>query len=192
MCAAQIDRIVFRCEENKLLTQRDMANMTRELGNRMQDECQLANFVAISIDLFQLIEPPKPLFGNDVEDKLPAIIEDIANAGRCLGFGCDTAAMFHLMRVMEAGVQKFGDKLGVVLTDEKTWQTILDQINPKIKALGKDPLAKRYSSIATHLYHVKLAWRNETMHPKATYTEDEAKVVFAAVRSFMIDLVTAL
>jgi hypothetical protein len=59
------------------------------------------------------------LFGTEVEDKLPNVIEDIAEAGKCLGLRRPTAAVFHLMRIMEVGVQKFGDKLGVMLTEEK-------------------------------------------------------------------------
>ena len=39
------------------------------------------------------------------------------------------------MRVMETGVQEFGNKLGVSLVNEKNWQNILDEINKRIKAL---------------------------------------------------------
>ena len=45
--------------------------------------------------------------------------EDIAEAGKCLGVGRPTASVFHLMRVMEIGVPRFGDVLGVKLADEK-------------------------------------------------------------------------
>ena len=96
------------------------------------------------------------------------------------------------MRVMEIGVQKFGEKLGVTLTEDKTWQTILDQLNAPIKKLGKDASAKTYAAIAAHLYNVKLAWRNETMHPKGTYTEEEASLIFTAVRGYMGELVAVL
>ena len=37
-----------------------------------------------------------------------------------------------------------------------------------------------YSAIHANLYHVKIAWRNETMHPKATYDEGEALNVINA------------
>ena len=78
------------------------------------------------------------------------------------------------------------------MTDEKVWQVILDGVNARIKALGRAPEAKEYASISAHLYNVKLAWRNEAMHPKATYTPEEAEGIFRAVRSFMIDLVGVL
>jgi len=158
----------------------------------MVDECSLSHFLALTEDEYALLEPAASLFGTRVEDKLPQVSEDIAEAGKCLGLRRPTASVFHLMRVMEVGVQKFGEKLGVTLADEKVWQVILDQINVHIKTLGKGQKAKDYAAIAAYLYHVKLAWRNETMHPKATYTPEEADNIFRAVRSFMTDLVGVL
>ena len=49
-----------------------------------------------------------------------------------------------------------------------------------------------WSNVHSHLYHVKQTWRNDTMHPKTTYTETEAAAVFDAVRSFMVELVPML
>jgi hypothetical protein len=190
MCAAQIDRIVVACHSDQVLSAARMAMMVHELGNRLQDECSLTHFLTITNDDFSMINPEQPLYSALVEDKMPNVIEDIAEAGKCLGFGRATASVFHLMRVMEAGVQKFGEALGVALVHEKVWQVILDQINKEIKKRGKG--GQRYASISAHLYNVKLAWRNEAMHPKATYTDEEARGIFNAVRNFMIDLAGVL
>jgi hypothetical protein len=66
------------------------------------------------------------------------------------------------MRVMETGVQVFGDRLGVELTTEKNWHDILEAVNKAIKALDqKDLVTKAYAGISSNLYNVKLAWRNE-------------------------------
>jgi hypothetical protein len=119
--------------------------------------------------------------------------EDIDEAGKCLALNRCTAAVFHLMRVVEIGVQKFGDKLGIALTSEKNWQCILDEINKSIKGMDhKLPQTKAYAATAAHLYNVKIAWRNEVMHPKQTYTAEEARVLFAAVGTFMRDLTSML
>jgi hypothetical protein len=100
-----------------------------------------------------------------------------------------TASVFHLMRIMEIGVRRFGDVLGVQLPDDKNWQNILDEINKAIKALDqKAPLTKKYAGASAHLYNVKLASRNEVMHPKQTYTPDEARRVFDATDAFIRDL----
>lgn len=93
------------------------------------------------------------------------------------------------MRVMEAGVQEFGNRLGVKVEGEN-WQTILDRVNKVIKDMKPrdDPLAKVYAEAAAHLYNVKVAWRNEVMHPKETYTEEEAESIFRNVKTFISDL----
>jgi hypothetical protein len=107
--------------------------------------------------------------------------------------GRPTASVFHLMRVMERGLQQFGKTIGVLFADDKNWQNILDEINKKIKAMDhKLPETKNYAALASYLYNVKIAWRNEVMHPKQTYTLDEAKKIFDCVDVFLRELATIL
>jgi len=153
----------------------------------------LLYFLHLTKDERDLFEPTTPLFGSKVEEKLGEVSFDIAESGKCLAIERSTASVFHLMRIMEVGVQKFGDKLGISLTEEKVWQVILDGVNKHIKTLPqKHELTKRYASVSAHLYNVKLAWRNETMHPNAIYDHEQALGIFSAVRRFMIDLVGVL
>jgi len=104
------------------------------------------------------------LFTKEVNAKFPSIQFDRVEAGNCYAMGRATACVFHLMRVMEVGVQKLGTKLGVPLTHEKNWQDILNQINAPIAKLPpKSPSTKQIAEAASNLYLVKLAWRNEVM-----------------------------
>lgn len=130
------------------------------------------------------------LLGSTVLRSFPQLAGDIDEAGKCLGGGRFTAAVFHLMRVMETGVQEFGKTLGVELAGEMVWQKILNQVNSEISERDhKDPKTVTLASTSANLYAVKLAWRNEVMHPKATYTEDEATRVMEATKAYMTDLV---
>ena len=87
---------------------------------------------------------------------------------------------------MEIAVQRLGATLGIALTQEKNWQNILDEINKAIKVLPpKDTRTIALSQAAGHLYNVKVAWRNPTMHPKIIYTLEEAADLIAAVKGFM-------
>ena len=107
--------------------------------------------------------------------------------------GAVHACVFHLMRVMETATQQLGAKLGVSLTKEKNWQPILDEVNKAIRKLyQKDPSTKKYAAVAALLENVKLAWRNEVMHPKEIYTEEDAKRIFSAVRSFLDKLASLI
>jgi hypothetical protein len=188
----QANRVAAIMEASATVSQGDISSMCADLASRMEDEISQRHFLSFSDREMTFYEPSRPLFGEEVDDKLPQAIEDVSEAAKCFALGRYTASVFHLMRVMETGVQKFGEKLGVQLTDQKVWQVILDGTNAEIKKLGKAAHAKKYASISAHLYNVKLAWRNEAMHPKATYTAEEAEVIFAAVRGFMIDLVGVL
>jgi hypothetical protein len=157
-----------------------------DLIGRIRDEINERRFLVIEARNRPFYEPQEPLFGLEAEDKFPQMSEDISEAGKCLALARPTACVFHLMRVMERGVHAFGDKLGVPLASELNWQNILDQINKRVRTL--DPKAaetKTYAEAASHLYNVKLAWRNEVMHPKQTYTADDAETIFRSVRSFV-------
>ncbi len=56
-----------------------------------------------------------PLFGKLVEASFPSAIFDIRSAGTCLATGHSTAAVFHLMRAMEAGLAVLGKRFRVSL-----------------------------------------------------------------------------
>jgi hypothetical protein len=151
-------------------------------------------------NLFMVIAPEraefyaKPqLFGEAVNARFSRSQYDIEESGNCYAAGRGTACAFHLMRVMEIALQEFGTALGITLTNEKEWQNILDQVNKAIKPLpGKDARTIALSQAAAHLYHVKIAWRNPTMHPKITYTLEEAADLIFTVKAFMCELVQVI
>lgn len=151
-------------------------------------------------NLFMFIAPDraafyaKPqLFGEAVNKKFSSCQYDIEEAGNCYAAGRGTACAFHLMRVMEVAVQEFGTSLGIALTTEKNWQIILDGINKAIRALpAKDQRTIALSQAAGHLYNVKVAWRNPTMHPKITCTLEEAADLISTVKAFMNELVQVI
>ena len=135
----------------------------------------------------------KELFGAAVNSRFPTIQYDMVEAANCFALGRGTACVFHLMRIMEVGVQEFGKKLGVTFADQKNWQNILDEINKAIKVLpAKAAGTVEMSQAAANLYSVKLAWRNEVMHPNDTYTLEEAENLIRLVKTFMGNLETII
>lgn len=133
------------------------------------------------------------LLGEDVLAKFPQLGQDIDEAGKCFGSGRYTATVFHLMRVMEVGVQEFGKALGVSLLDatncEKSWNQILEQSDKAIKAIPKPtPGRAERAEVSALLGAVRIAWRNEVMHPRATYTAEEAERILNATKAFMSEL----
>jgi hypothetical protein len=164
-----------------------------DLQYRIVDDLGDHFFLSITKEHVGHYQQSVPLFGAIVETVFPQMSEDISEAGKCLALGRSTAAVFHLMRVMELAVQAFGTKLGVSLVGEKYWHSILEQVDKAIKGMDqRAPETKGYAGISAHLYNVKLAWRNEVMHPKQTYTEDEAEKVFNATKAFVGELAAVL
>lgn len=157
------------------------------LQGRIADEMGMQLFLHIPSDRAAYYDQ-RELFGKEVNDAFPETQFDIVEAGNCYAAGRGTACVFHLMRIMEIGTQRLGSKLGVTLVHEKNWQNILDEINKAIKALPKGPGTVEMAQASANLYAVKLAWRNEVMHPKETYTLEEAENLVKQVRIFMQQL----
>jgi len=93
---------------------------------------------------------------------------------------------------MEYAVQRIGISVtGVPTIKDENWKNIVDLIRKEIKIRfpkEKDEERIRWESILGYLETVKVAWRNPTMHPKQTYTEEEAESIIGAVKALMREL----
>lgn len=175
--------------KNKTLASLDLAG---DLARRIHDELELRYFLALSPSERDLYEQKLSLFGDKVEFILSPASEDISEAGKCLALGRYTATVFHLMRAMEIAVKSLGVKLNVTVIDKDNidleWGKILANLSTPIQAMPKGEEKEAWSAAQSFLVYVKIAWRNPTMHPKQTYTEEEAKSIFSAVRAFICDI----
>jgi len=177
----------------ELKTSKELKALIDELKNRLRDELTQSHFMHIPNRNVEYYQSGLP-FGKEATRKFPKATEDIDEAAKCFAVGRNTVCVFHLMRVMELGVQSLGKKLGISKPTEKEWQAILNDVNGAIKKLSNPPTpitAKQkkarngYAQAAVYLENVKNAWRNDVMHPKATYTNEEAEEVFRTVKVYM-------
>ena len=193
-----IDRVEKELAEQTNVTCRQMGEAYRELGRRIQDELSSIKFLYIppsrvayyeqktesDAAQYQLLSPKgKKKFANSIEDS--------EEAAKCIALGRYTASVFHLMRVMERGVRRLGRKLKITIpVEEKDWGAISSHINGALKRLpnstpSEKRIHSRYAKAAVYLDNVREAWRNPTMHPKETYTEEEAENAFRFVKQYM-------
>lgn len=131
----------------------------------------------------------------------PSAIYDTNEAAWSLALDRSTAAVFHLMRILEIGLGCLGKVFGVSLA-HTNWAPALDQIESKIREMHKDPVWKAlpdckeqqefYAQAASNFGILKDAWRNYTMHVRAKYTEDEAEQIFVTVKALMSKLAERL
>jgi hypothetical protein len=133
----------------------------------------------------------KQPFGPSVAKHFSEAAFDLESAMRALAFNMPTATVFHLMRAMESAVSLMAKALGVTNT-EIEWGKILGPMDEKIRLMAPGPEKKKWSEARADLWHVKECWRNETMHPRRYYTQEQAEEICRAVKTFMVHLASLL
>jgi hypothetical protein len=200
----RIDRINMATRSWQIMTLSEVVRQMQSLLEAYDDDTQFLYLYAYPKDKMQLY------MGRSVQweaalAKLPAIATDMERALDLYALGHNLGCVFHLMRVMEIGVQRLGRRLGVAPTklsatklSDLSWHQILNELNPKLRALPQDTVSRKakveqFSAIQSYLYGVKDAWRNPTMHPRKTgYSDLETLNIINHVRSFMNELASAL
>lgn len=139
-------------------------------------------------------EPNIPLFGESVGEAFPSISYEINEAGKCQALSRWTACVMHLMRALEIGFRAMAKHYGVDPVND--WNTILDQVQLKLKAVSTKNEGKQEeqwaSEVETHFHFLKKAYRNHAMHPLARYGEEDAIEIFDNTGSFFRQLATRL
>lgn len=189
----RLDAIRVGVHRNDAFSVKTLSGGITHLILRLGDELSSEFFVHVQRSDLEFYGK-KELFGPLVSKHFPNSASDIEAAGNCLALEQPTACVFHLMRVMEKGTQALGKKLKVQINPEiETWNKILDHVDKQIRSLPTATTKQKakkasFAGVSSYLHQAKIAWRNEVMHPKATYTQGEARDVFAASRTFMIHL----
>jgi hypothetical protein len=200
-----ISRIVNGWEYNK----RDLSAIATELRHAREsigDELQKRMFIMVDKG-----RAPCPgsteLLGYEVVKAFPHAIEDIMEASNCLIADCNTAAVFHLMRIVEWGLRALCVDLGLRRATKRTksgkkkftpisytdWETMLNQLQEKVdKKIEKMARGQRkqaaqefYYPVLQDIRGIRDAWRNHVMHTRATYIREEADAVLAHVKRLM-------
>jgi len=131
------------------------------------------------------------LFGPEVSGAFGACIGEIRDAGNCYALEQDEAAVFHLMRILERGLDALATRFGVDFS-HTNWHNVIEQVEKHIRNMGPSfgsdwkEQQRFYSQVAIHFMFLKEAWRNHVMHVRdVPYDEGRALSVFGHVREFM-------
>jgi hypothetical protein len=171
-----------------------LCRMMEELGQRLVDELEDKISLQIEAKHADLFENPKA-FGEAVFNAFPSANEDIFEASTCLALDRGTACVMHLSRVVEVGLRMTADNLG--LPKRHDWGKHLDDIEKELarryKASGKRTAEEEFlSQSAIHIGHIKVAWRNPSMHVDKQYAPTHAENIFHEISLFMQHLATQL
>lgn len=197
----KIDRLRRLFEPDEQLTISQAEVLLKELQNDIVVELSEPRFLMISKDRQSLYQQQETAFGQKVIDRFPETTFDIGAAARCLALDEWTAAVFHLMRVLELGLRSIAAMVGIPSSanvDLQNWQNIIEQVEKKIRdieqqqrSFEKVEALRFYSEAAAQFRYFKDAWRNHVSHARAKYDEQEAFNVWNHVRSFMQQLAEA-
>src|SRR2546423_3799871 len=94
-------------------TFKELGEVVADINRRMHDELEGNLFLHIPFAKAKLYDPTEPLFGESVAKSFPSASDDVAESGKCIATDRGTAAVFHLMRVMEAGLKSLAKQLGI-------------------------------------------------------------------------------
>jgi hypothetical protein len=96
---------------------------------------------------------------------------------------------------METALRRLAQRLHVTINPKDTWGMILKNMDQGIQALPErnerqKKKKSKWAECRTNLFHVKLAWRDDLMHGKATYDAKQARDIMERVKAFMQHLAT--
>lgn len=117
---------------------------------------------------------------------------DLKEAVKCMALGRYTACVFHLVRPMETATRKVAKQMEVSIEYKDNsgflhWGVIANNIRDKLEKLRQSDQKEyeKWLRVNGMLEFVRVAWRNEVMHPRSSYGENEAREVFDAVKAFL-------
>jgi hypothetical protein len=181
----------------------------RHTANAMRDELEKRTFITVEPRFTDFIDNDC-LMGTEVLLSFKDAAPDIVDAGNCIAADCGTAAVFHLMRVVEWGLRALCIDLGLIRAKRRhksgkvqyvsisftDWETMLNQLHGKveqrIEKLKRGPLKQKqqelYFPILQEIKAIRDAWRNHVMHTRAQYSVDDAVIVLGHVGRIMASL----
>ena len=184
-------RFIWRLERKR--TFGEISHDIEELKNRIFDEMKGQLFLFVPRLQAEFYEPLDG-FGAKISSAFPSIWCDVREAYTCYALDRPTAAVFHLMRVLEVALVSFGTVFGFSFS-HTNWGPAIEQLETKIRGMGNDPAWKSrpdlkeqqefYSQAVNYLAVTKDAWRNYTAHARGTFEPTQAKVMLDNVKLFM-------
>jgi hypothetical protein len=172
----------------------------RQLEERVNDEIDFNLYLVIPRAKAAYYEQPA-LFGDEVAKNFFTASYDIQEAGNCFATARNTACVMHLMRALEVALDAIGLGVGVpntVVEAQNSWERLLAKIADQIKSNDNagdptwTPKRQFFVDAHAHLFAVKNAWRNPSMHLEKKYEDREAQRIYNAVKDFMEHLATHL
>jgi hypothetical protein len=169
----------------------EVESRIQKIRESVEFELQGKSFMLLPNDKVAFWKNEKP-FGENVAEKFKKATEDLKEAGKCLAAGRSTAAVFHLMRVMEVGLHRLAARFKVGGLTGKTWGTVIGEIEDVLRPRKRNPRTKNaavaHDPAIAYFRSAKDGWRDRVCHSNVVYSEPQAEHVYSATKGFMTEL----
>jgi hypothetical protein len=185
----------------------------RNLREALLMDVEAHSYLYVHSERKQYVDNPA-LLGKEVLQSFPSAEPDLIEAGNCLAAECNTAAVFHLMRVVEWGLRALCSSVGLIRLRKakrtvtpgqggkkayyvpvpySQWEDILNQLQDKIDAKlkrlkrgrSKQKDQEFYYPVLQDIKAIRDAWRNHVMHTRAEYNHEDANAILTHVKRIM-------
>jgi hypothetical protein len=177
----------------------DLENGIREISTSLRRELKLVTLLTLEPREQYYFQPREPLFGADYQSGFSdGGAFDLDEAAKCMALGRPTAAVFHLSRIVEAGIRALARCLQMadpLIQPHRQWETILTRIwdegigrkwpTAASRSHGEGAL---FESLHARLNAIQAPWRSQALRVESKYTDHEVQQIFGTVRSFMMAL----
>jgi len=197
-----VDEHIWQLNSDIKPSPSEIVEYYKYISKALEHELSSIKIFIVSSDKAQYNEPKDPLFGAEFNTKYASRGRfEVDEAAKCIAFGRPTAAVFHLMRVLEVGIRSIARCLNIpdpIKPAERNWGKMLDAIKQSIAAkwptaadrMSDDAIV--FEGLLASLDAIKNPWRNSTMHVENKYTDDEAEHIFVAIKGFMKKLASRM
>jgi hypothetical protein len=206
----QLSRIQRRLSTGSV-SDDEFADLLKVLQERIDDELRTRVFYCVAQENLSFYEEcptgsnrlqircVEHICGTKVFNAFPSTHYDFKEAIRCRICVRDTACVFHMMRVLESGLNVLAGRFGVPF-EHTNWHNVIEGIEKEVRGMGSAPNRQPdwkeqqefFSRAASHFMFLKDAWRNYTAHARGSYTPEEAESIFRNVSEFMQKLASRL
>lgn len=151
-----------------------------DLMNILSEEADLTRFLYLPAPEADYYCEPLSRFSDAARLAFPSTQYDMEEAVRCLALHRWTAAVFHLMRVLEPVIRALWKSIGSVKPQPNTWGHLIGEIKTYADTLPDR--AEFYRELCIWFYNVKELWRNQSIHEVGVQHDgDSAELIFRAV-----------
>ncbi len=128
---------------------------------------------------------------SEIDAAFPSVAIEFVRAGHCFAYDESTACVFHLMRIVNAGLKATARSLGVVY-DSRNWHSIGQEIQRRMEQKYQNKTEEwrkaepLYASVLTDIQAISKGHRNDVIHQiEKTYDDKEAYELIIITRGFI-------